>query len=361
MRVRGSGGAPYIPRVLEMIGYEPDMAGWAAAADAHLGRVVRVDRGLASVLTEDGPLRTSIGGGLLGRMAQDPTEGPSTGDWCVVREWADHRLTLERLLPRRTAVVRATAGEQSHGQVLCTNVDIAAVVVALHPMPVLSKVERLVTLAWESGARPLVVLTKADVVGDAELLAEDVADAAPGVEVVVVSAVTGEGIDALRDRLNGRLTMALLGASGHGKSSLTNALVGAEVLATREIRDDGRGRHTSVRRELVPLPGGGAVIDTPGLRGVGLIDAEAGIAATFADIEALEAQCRFNDCAHGGEPGCAVAAALADGSLPVRRFESWQHLQRELRWAASRSDARLRAERLREWRRRTREAGRSRP
>ena len=361
MRVRGAGVAPYIPRVLETIGYEPDMAGWAAAADAHLGRVVRVDRGLASVLTEDGPVRTSVGGALLGRMAKDPTEGPCTGDWCVVREWADNRLTLERLLPRRTAVVRATAGEQSHGQVLCSNIDIAAVVVALHPTPVLSKVERLVTLAWESGARPLVVLTKADVVGDADLLAEDVGDAAPGVEVVVVSSLTGDGIDALRSRLEGRLTMALLGASGHGKSSLTNALVGAEVLATREIREDGRGRHTSVRRELVQIPGGGAVIDTPGLRGVGLIDAEAGMAATFADIEALEAQCRFNDCAHAGEPGCAVAAALADGTLPVRRFESWQHLQRELRWVASRTDARLRAERLKEWRRRTRDAGQGRP
>lgn len=361
MRVRGAGGAPYIPGVLEMIGYEPDMAGWAAADDAHLGRVVRVDRGLASVLTEDGPHRTSIGGALLGRMANDPTEGPCTGDWCVVREWADHRLTIERLLPRRTAVVRATAGEQSHGQVLCSNVDLAAVVVALHPLPVLSKIERLVTLAWESGARPLVVLTKADVVGDADQIAEEVAEAAPGVDVVVVSSVTGEGIDSLRDRLDGRLTLALLGASGHGKSSLTNALVGAEVLATREIREDGRGRHTSVRRELVPLPSGGAVIDTPGLRGVGLVDAEAGIAATFADVEALEGQCRFNDCAHGGEPGCAVAAALADGSLPVRRFESWRRLQRELQWAASRTDARLRAERLKEWRRRTRDAGRSRP
>jgi ribosome biogenesis GTPase len=361
MHVRGAGGAPYIPGVLETIGYEPEMAAWAAAGDAHLGRVVRVDRGLASVLTEDGPHRTGIGGALLGRMANDPTEGPCTGDWCVVREWPDHRLTVERLLPRRTAVVRATAGEQSHGQVLCTNIDIAAVVVALHPVPVLSKIERLVTLAWESGARPLVVLTKADVVRDAEQVAEDVADAAPGVEVVVVSSLTGDGIDALRERLDGRLTMALLGASGHGKSSLTNALVGAEVLATREIRDDGRGRHTSVRRELVPLPGGGAVIDTPGLRGVGLVDAEAGIAATFADVEALEAQCRFNDCAHEGEPGCAVTAALADGSLTVRRFESWQRLQREQQWAASRTDARLRADRLKEWRRRTRDAGRSRP
>jgi ribosome biogenesis GTPase len=205
------------------------------------------------------------------------------------------------------------------------------------------------------------VLTKADLVGDAELLAEDVADAAPGVEVLVVSVVSGRGVDDLRSRLEGRLTLALLGASGHGKSSLTNALVGAEVLTTRTIREDGRGRHTSVRRELVPLPGGGAVIDTPGLRGVGLIDAEAGIAHTFADVEALAARCRFNDCAHDGEPGCAVAAAIDAGTLPVRRFESWQRLQRELRWIASRTDARLRAERLKEWRRQTRDAGRSRP
>ena len=359
--MRRSCGAPYIPGVLETIGFEPDMARWAAAADAHLGRVVRVDRGLVAVLTEDGPVRASVGGALLGRMAQDPTEGPCTGDWCVVRAWPDHRFTVERLLPRRTAVVRATAGEQSHGQVLCANVDVAAVVVALHPVPVLAKVERLVTLAWESGARPLVVLTKADAVTDADLVAEDVADATPGVDVVVVSAVTGAGVDALRDRVEGRLTLALLGASGHGKSSLTNALVGAEVLATREIRDDGRGRHTSVRRELVPLPGGGAVVDTPGLRGVGLVDADAGIARTFDDVEALIAGCRFRDCAHRGEPGCAVAAALRDGTLSARRFESWQRLQGELRWNASRKDARLRAERLEEWRRRTRDAGGSRP
>jgi ribosome biogenesis GTPase len=201
------------------------------------------------------------------------------------------------------------------------------------------------------------VLTKADLAGAADLVAEDVAEAVPGVEVVVVSVVTGRGVEELRERLGGHLTMALLGSSGHGKSSLTNALVGAEVLTTRTIREDGRGRHTSVRRELVPLPGGGAVIDTPGLRGIGLFDAAEGVAHTFADVEALAARCRFNDCAHEGEPGCAVAAALEDGTLPVRRFESWQHLQRELRWVASRSDVRLRTERVKESKRRAREAG----
>jgi ribosome biogenesis GTPase len=144
--------------------------------------------------------------------------------------------------------------------------------------------------------------------------------------------------------------MALLGASGHGKSSLTNALVGAEVLATREIRQDGRGRHTSVRRELVPLPSGGAVVDTPGLRGVGLIDAEAGLANTFADVEGYAGLCRFADCAHHGEPGCAVAAAVESGELAVRRFESWQRLQRELDKMAARRDARLRVERGRDLR-----------
>jgi len=354
---RVTGGPPYIHVVLETIGFEPAMARWATAGDAHLGRVVRVDRGLASVLTEDGPLRAGVGGGLLGRIAADPTEAPCTGDWCVVRTWPDQRLTLERLLPRRTSLVRATAGGQSHGQVLCANADLVAVVVALHPMPVAAKVERLVSLAWESGARPLVVLTKADLVDDADAFAEEIADVVPGVEVAVVSARDGQGVAALRDRLEGRLTMALVGASGHGKSSLTNALVGAEVLSTRTIREDGRGRHTSVRRELVPLPTGGAVVDTPGLRGVGLLDAESGLTRTFADIDELAAGCRFRDCAHAGEPGCAVTEALDQGHLSVRRFESWQQLQRELRWVASRSEARLRAQRARGLRPRPRDAG----
>ncbi|MGZ4490788.1 MAG: ribosome small subunit-dependent GTPase A [Nocardioidaceae bacterium] len=347
--------------MLETIGFEPEMAGWAAAADAAVGRVVRVDRGVASLLTEHGPCRASYGAQLLAHVAADPTEAPCTGDWCVVREWPDHRTTVEQVLPRRTAMVRATAGESSHGQVLCANVDLAGVVVGLHPDPGLAKIERLLTLAWESGAQPLVILTKADLVPDADLVAQDVADLAPGVEVVVTSTVTGAGLDRLHALLDGRRTLALVGTSGHGKSSLTNALIGAELLTTREIRADGRGRHTSVRRELVVLPGGGAVIDTPGLRGLGLIDAAAGLARAFADVDELADACRFRDCSHLQEPDCAVREAIADGILPLRRFESWQRLQRELTWMASRKDARLRAERVRERKRRVREAGKPRP
>ena len=274
----------------------------------------------------------------------------------MVREWPDHRLTVEQVLPRRTAVVRATAGEQSHGQVLCANVDLAAVVVALHPLPVPARVDRLLSLAWGSGARPLVVLTKDDVVSDGEQVAEDLAAELPDVEVLRTSTVTGLGIDRLAALVAGGLTLALLGLSGHGKSSLVNALVGTEVLGTRAIRDDGRGRHTSVRRELVVLPGGGAVIDTPGLRGIGLID-EGGLAGAFADVVALAAGCRFRDCTHRSEPGCAVNAALEDGTLSRRRYESWRMLLREADAMAARKTARLRGEQNRERKRRMREQG----
>jgi ribosome biogenesis GTPase len=320
------------------------MARWAAAADATLGRVARVDRGLATVLTEDGPVRAGLGGGLLGSIAHDPVAAPCTGDWCVLRSWPDHRTTVERLLPRRTALVRATAGRTSLDQVLCANVDLAAVVVSLHPDPVMARVERLLAVARQSGARPLVVLTKADAVSDAGLVAEDVRAVAGDAEVVVTSATTGAGLDRLRDLLEGHLTMALLGASGHGKSSLVNALVGADVLATRAIRQDGRGRHTSVRRELVLLPGGGALVDTPGLRGVGLVDAAKALDATFADIAALAAHCRFTDCTHRTEPGCAVQRALAEGALAMGRYERWRKLTAETAEAERRRQRRLRAQ-----------------
>ncbi|MEJ7707062.1 MAG: ribosome small subunit-dependent GTPase A [Nocardioidaceae bacterium] len=336
---------------LAALGWDDDWQAAFSASDdeGSPGRVTRVDRGLCGVLTADGMTRASFGGAVLDGVAADSTSMPCTGDWCSVRIWTDGPATIERLLPRRSAVVRAEASGTSHGQVLAANVDYVAIVVALHPEPNLARIERFLSLAWESGGMPLVVLAKADMVGDAEELAEDVRLTAPGVTVMLTSTVTGEGIDQLGELCAGGKTMALLGASGHGKSSLTNALMGADVLGTRQIREDGKGRHTTVRRELHVLPAGGAVIDTPGLRGVGLQDSAEGIAATFPDIEALISYCRFSDCSHTREPGCAVQQAIVDGTLPMRRLESWQALQREQAWMARRSDVRLRAEERMKW------------
>lgn len=308
------------------------------------GRIARVDRGLASVLTADGPLRASYGVAVLEAMADDTLASPCTGDWCIVRHWPDGPVTIEMILPRRTALTRAEASRRSRGQVLAANLHLAAVVVALHPEPNPGRVERMVSLAWESGGRPLIVLTKADMVTDSDLLAADLARSSPGIEVVCTSTVTGRGLDRLRTLLEGHLTIALLGSSGHGKSSLTNSLVGTDTLVTRRIRDDGRGRHTTVRRELQLLPTGGVVIDTPGLRGIGLLNVGGGLAAAFPELDELARRCRFSDCHHWTEPGCAVQAAVDDGELAIRRLDNWRTLERERQRMAARTDARLRAE-----------------
>jgi ribosome biogenesis GTPase / thiamine phosphate phosphatase len=342
---------------LESLGLDQSTADYLSAlpgaACLTQGRVIRVDKGLSTVLTADGPVRASWSGGLLAAVAEDAQSSPCTGDWVALRCWPDDRITLEAIAPRRTAIVRAEVGGSSRGQVLAANVDVIAIVVGLIPEPNIGRIERFLALAWESGAHPVVVLTKSDLVGDADSIAEDVATAAPGADVLVCSATTGDGISEVRELLTGNATMALLGVSGAGKSSLVNALAGVELLDVQAIREDGKGRHTSVRRELIPLPQGGVVIDTPGLRGIGLQEFGEGLAAAFPDVSGLAEHCKFGDCAHQTEPGCAVQKALADGTLPVRRYESWVKLQREAAFMARRTDARLRAEAKKEWARQT--------
>jgi ribosome biogenesis GTPase len=270
----------------------------------------------------------------------------------AARTWPDGRVTAEAVLPRRTAFVRASVSPGvSHGQVLATNVDLAVVVEGLHPEPDLGRIERFLALAWDSGAMPLVVLSKADLVPDAAEVAADVAAVAPGVDVLVVSAETGAGLDDVRGHVTHGRTLALLGPSGAGKSTLTNALAGVTVMPTRALRADGKGRHTTAHRELVVLPGGGLVIDTPGLRSVGLTDVSESLDLVFSDVDELAEQCRFADCVHETEPGCAVRDALESGELPERRWESYVKLQREARWMAMRHDARLRAEERAKWKR----------
>jgi ribosome biogenesis GTPase len=306
------------------------------------GRVARVDRGVCTVLTADGPVRASLSGAVLCAGADDPVALPCAGDWVAVRTWPDHRLTLEAVLPRRTAIVRRTAGKGSVGQVLAANIDTAAVVEAMDPEPDVRRIERLLALAWESGAEPLVVLAKADLAADPDTVADQVADVTPGVPVLAVIAERGAGLEPLRPLVAPGRTLGLLGRSGAGKSTLVNALAGARVMATQAIRRvDGKGRHTTSYRALVPIPGGGAVLDTPGLRGVGLLDASDGLVDAFADVSDLAIACRFADCRHVGEPGCAVQAAIDAGDLPVHRLESWRKLRRELAREARRRAARL--------------------
>ena len=316
-------------------------------------RVARPDRGSYLLLTPDGPRRAEVSGALR-HAAIDPTALPTVGDWVAVG--AETGL-VEAVLPRRTAFVRHGAANATVGQVLAANVDLVFVVVALATPPNLRRLERFLALAWESGAQPVVLLTKADLWPDPPgIVAAEVAAVAPGCPVHAVSVVDGTGVDDVRALLAPGSTVVLLGASGVGKSTLANELLGATHLATTAIRSDGKGRHTTTHRELIPLPSGAVLIDTPGLRGLQLWDASDGLERTFADVEALAAGCRFADCAHRTEPGCAVLAALADGRLDPGRWEGYRKLQRELHHLAMRQDARLRQAEVARWKQISKEA-----
>lgn len=311
------------------------------------GRVVRVDRGQCDVVTADGTLRADT----AFVTPHDPMRVICTGDWAAVEPGGDPRF-VRAYLPRRTAFVRSTSSNRSEAQILAANVDHAIIAVSLAVELDLGRIERFLALAWESGAQPLVVLTKSDLVPDPvglSYLVRDVETSAPGVQVLPVSAATGEGVEILAAVVAGG-TSVLLGQSGAGKSTLANALLGAEVMAVQAAREvDGKGRHTTTTRNLLVLPGGGVLIDTPGLRGVGLYDAETGVGQVFSEIEELAADCRFYDCAHQAEPGCAVLAAIEDGSLARRRLESYRKLLRENQRIVAKTDARLRAEIRRDW------------
>jgi ribosome biogenesis GTPase len=325
-------------------------------APAVPARVTRTDRGACDLLGADGPLRATWGADVVAAVALDPLAAPSTGDWVRAQRWPDDRVTVEAVLPRRTVVVRAQAAGTSSGQVLAANVDVVAVVEGLYPDPDLGRVERFLALAWESGAAPRLVLTKSDLGSGGEAIAAEVAaQVAAGCPVDVPVALEDRGLDGLRELLAGGATVALVGASGVGKSTLLNALLGDEVMTTQTLGAVHKGRHTTVTRELHLGPSGGAVIDTPGLRSVGL-QAGDGLAEVFADVEELAAECRFTDCGHRTEPGCAVLAAVESGELAERRLDSWRRLQREAAWQARRVDARLRQQELRVWRTRSREA-----
>jgi len=303
-------------------------------------RVIVQQRGLYRLVTDAG----EIEGRISGRLAHGAADGayPVTGDWVAVELKADVAV-IASVLPRATAFTRMAAGTAKDRQVVAANVDTALLAASLNDDLNLRRLERYLATTYESGAQPVILLTKADACENPGALIAEVETIAFGAPVLAVSVRTGQGLEALCALLQPAKTAVLLGSSGVGKSTLVNRLAGADLMATQSIREnDARGRHTTTHRELVLLPSGALILDTPGMRELALWDAEAGVAEAFAQttgqVDALAKDCRFRDCAHDREPGCAVQAALTQGTLDAERWRSFQKLRREVAYTARKED-----------------------
>lgn len=331
---------------LDQLGWDSTRTGQFQQYAAHglfPARVLRPGRGACVVageqITQPARLQLDLADQAI------PVGLPTVGDWVACSAADDGSgPAIRAVLPRTSAFIRHAAGDKTAAHVLAANVDIVFIVIPLNRKLNLSRIERFLTLAWESGATPVLVLSKADICSDLPGAMAAAGTVAPGVGLLGVSAVDGSGVPEVLALVVPGRTVALLGQSGAGKSTLVNALAGKTLMVTQDIRADGRGRHTTTHRELVVLPAGGILIDTPGLRTLLLWDAEEGLDKAFEDLEGYAAQCRFHDCRHVGEPGCAVIAAVASGELPQRRVDSHRKLQNELAFLASKQDKRLRSE-----------------
>lgn len=342
----GPAGYGYTPDVAQRFAAHPVPGGTGA------GRVIRVDRNRVLVAAHHATLHLAYPGG---------GEQPATGDWVWLGANTAGEPAITGILPRHSELSRKRAFESSSdSQVLGANIDIVGVVVPVDRPLTHNRLERTLVAAWDSGATPLVIITKADLSDVADDVVGKVVLQAAGVAVVTTSAEQGDGLDEMLGHLPPAGTLVLLGPSGAGKSTLINALAGVDVQDTGAVRaGDGKGRHTTTSRELVPLPGGAVLMDTPGVRGYGLFDAETGMEEMFGDLDELFGQCRFSDCAHGSEPGCAVQAAIAAGTLDERRWASYLKLQRELAALARRHDAAAQRAFAREWQQKISAGGKS--
>ncbi|MBE9159083.1 ribosome small subunit-dependent GTPase A [Nodosilinea sp. LEGE 06152] len=323
-------------------------APWAEAG-FEAGRVALEHRGAYRLLTPTGELAAEVAGQFR-HQAEDSQTFPAVGDWVVVQRQDNAHATIHAVLPRQSEFVRKAAGGKTEGQVVAANVDTVFLVCGLDGDFNLRRIERYLVAAWESRAMPVIVLNKADTCADLGARLVQVESVAIGVPIHAVSAATGAGLEQLTPYLGLGQTVALIGSSGVGKSTLTNHFLGVQYQTTQAVRDDdSRGRHTTTGRHLLPLPSGALLIDTPGMRELQLWTTSEGLEATFADIEALAADCRFRDCRHQGEPGCAVEEAIAAGNLDGDRLHSYHKLQREQQWLDQRHDARAALNSKRRW------------
>ena len=326
-------------------------------------RVVAVHKETAIVRDGSAADRPAVVSGRFRFTALAPSDYPAVGDWVVLEPdrangAAQDAAVIAAVLPRRSSFRRSaadsnrrTSGLLADEQVIAANVDVACIVAGLDGDFNLRRLERYLAVAWSSAVTPVVVLNKADIADDLEGRLVAVEAIAPGVPIVTVSALTGDHLADLAVHLRPGRTAVVLGSSGVGKSTLVNALLGEMRQATAAVRDDdSRGRHTTTHRELFVLPGGALLIDTPGIRSLEVAGADEGVDTAFDDIAELAAHCRFSDCRHAGEPGCAVRGALADGRLSVDRLRSHEKLERELAHAARKGDPRAQAEERRRWR-----------
>lgn len=352
----GTTGLPEHP--LTRLGWNPRIAAafdtLASPHDLRPARVIEARRGAVTVHLPE-PATAELSPEVRRAADLDRSTAPTGGDWVAVRRTGD-TWVVDAVLERSGTLIRQGVAKDSHDQVLAANIDAVLICEAADQGPNVGRLERFLSLAWASGATPVVAVTKSELAGDRlpDVL-ELVRAVTTGADVYSVSAHTGDGIPDLTSRLRAGDTWVLLGTSGAGKSSLLNALAGQEVMGTGEIRQDSRGRHTTTHRQLVTMPAGALFLDIPGVRRIDVPGDETGVDRTFADIQALVERCRFRDCSHGNEPGCAINAAVDEGELDAARLDRWFRLRREAEWNRSRNDARLRAARRKEWKRNDRQ------
>lgn len=332
---------------LEKLGWGPTFQeAWSSrASEGEEPARIAADYGVEYVLySARGDLRATVPGRLRMAIRKGESVRPVVGDWVSFEPRIQEGTSIiQAVLPRRTQLARKAAGRTDEEQVVAANVDVVFLVSALTRDLNPRRLERYLALAWDSGAQPVVVLTKADLCEDVAAARESISALAPDVPLHTVSSVTGEGLDTLWQYIGGNRTVALIGSSGVGKSTLINRLVGTARMVVGEVREDDKGRHTTTHRELFVLPQGGLVIDTPGMRELGLMESEEGVRTAFVDIEELAAGCRFNDCRHEKEPGCAVQQALRDGQLAPERLENYHKLVVEVARQERQRDAQAQA------------------